>query len=64
MRAQVPYSKYNRQVVATGSALENLASILILPLSGLEVWPSNAPRSGVRSKSSMKYSFMNDAFDI
>ena len=41
MRTQL-YSKYNRQVIATDNAL-NFNSILILPPSGCDVCPCDAP---------------------
>jgi len=45
-------------VMGSGRGLANFNSTLILPFSGCEVCPSEAPRSGVKSKSSMKKPFI------
>ena len=58
MRTELSYSRYNRQVTASGSALANFKSILISPFVGGEEWPSDAARSGVRSYTSMKNPFI------
>jgi len=42
------------QVMVSGKGLLNFNSNLILPLSECNVFPSEAARSGIKSKSSMK----------
>ena len=44
----------NIHVMGSGNGLLNFNSTLILPLSGYDVCPSEALRSGVKSKSNMK----------
>ena len=43
IRKKLWYSKYNRQVIATGYAFLNFNSILILRLSGFDVCLSDSP---------------------
>lgn len=56
MPTQLSYSRYNRQVIESGNAFLYFNSIFMLSLSGCDVCPSDAPRSGVRQMSSIKYS--------
>jgi len=46
-------------VMGLGSGLAIFNSTLILPLSGCDVCPSEAPRSGVKSKGSMKKPYIH-----
>ena len=48
IRIQLSYSRYKRQVIASGNGLVKCNSILILPLSICDVRPADAPWSGVR----------------
>ena len=58
MRTELSYSRYNRQVIASGSAVPNFRSILMLPLVGCDACPSDAVRSGERTYNIMKKPFI------
>ena len=53
------YSRYWRQMMVWACAVLNFNSLRMLPFSERDVCPSDALLSGVTSKSSVKYPFMN-----
>jgi disulfide oxidoreductase YuzD len=59
IRIELSNSRYKRQIIASGNNFFNFNSILILPLSICDVWPSDALCSGVRSRSKRKSQLYN-----
>ena len=47
-QTELSYSRLNVHVLGSGKGLLNFNSPLILPLSGCDVYPSEAARSGVK----------------
>jgi len=53
-RNELSYWTSNMHVMVSGKGMMNFKSNLIMPLSGCDVCPSEAARSVVKSKNSMK----------
>ena len=58
MSTELSYSRYSNTHMRSGRSDQNLISSRIWPFVGSEVCPSEAERSGVKSKSNIKKTFI------